>query len=333
MRDVLVLAGLGVGPVALLLAALTALDSYKLVRPRSVLALTGAGAVVALFCLVLNRFLIQATGLDLAAYAQWISPVVEETAKGLVVLWLARTHRIAFLVDAAIYGFAVGTGFAVVENLDYARLHPGAGLGIWLVRGGGTALMHGGVTAIVGMVAVGWSRGRSPSRSWLVGVAIAVAVHGVYNRFYLSPLVSTGGILLVLPALIGIVFRRGERAVAGWLNLGFDADTEMLELILSGRVSGSPVGEYLESLRHRFRGEVVADLLNWLRIHLELSLAAKGLLMMREAGFAAEPDADTREKLAELAYLDRSIGPTGRLAMAPILGEGKQAWQKQLLAR
>ena len=36
----------------------------------------------------------------------------------------------------------------MVENLHYARLAADAGLGTWIVRGFGTALMHGGVTAI-----------------------------------------------------------------------------------------------------------------------------------------------------------------------------------------
>ena len=45
--------------------------------------------------------------------------------KALIVVVLIRTHRIGFLVDAAILGFAVGTGFALVENLYYLRLAAG----------------------------------------------------------------------------------------------------------------------------------------------------------------------------------------------------------------
>src|SRR5438067_1615678 len=70
-----------------------------------------------------------------------------------------------------------------------------------------------------------------------------------------------------------------------WLGAGFDADTEMLELINSGRLSDSPVGRYLHQLKDRFRGPIVADLLCYLRLHTELALRAKGILMMRENGF------------------------------------------------
>jgi len=50
-------------------------------------------------------------------------------------------------------------------------------------------------------------------------------------------------------------------------------------------VSGSPAGRYLSSLRKRFRGPVVADLLCYVRLYTELALRAKGMMMMRENGF------------------------------------------------
>ncbi len=74
--------------------------------------------------------------------------MIEELLKAAVIVVLMRTHRIGFPVDAAICGFAVGTGFAVVENLYFLHAMPDAGMGTWIVRGFGTAFMHGGVTAI-----------------------------------------------------------------------------------------------------------------------------------------------------------------------------------------
>ena len=61
---------------------------------------------------------------------------------------MIRAHKVGFLVDAAIYGFAIGAGFAVIENIYY--LHPldQSNVMVWLIRGCGTAVMHGGTTAI-----------------------------------------------------------------------------------------------------------------------------------------------------------------------------------------
>jgi len=59
--------------------------------------------------------------------------------------------------------------------------------------------------------------------------------------------------------------------VGNWLGTGFDADTEMLGLINSGKLSDSPVGRYLLELKQKFEGPVVADLVCYLRLHTELA--------------------------------------------------------------
>jgi hypothetical protein len=156
----------------------------------------------------------------------------------------------------------------------------------------------------------------------------AIVIHSAFNHFFLSPVNSAALIFVVLPPLIFFVFKKSESSLENWLSVGFDADTEVLELILSGNVSQSNVGAYLQSLKDRFRGEVVVDMLCYLRLHLELSLRAKGLLMMREAGFPVTLDAADKAKLDELDFLERSIGVTGKLAMAPFLRTSSQdLWQ------
>jgi hypothetical protein len=106
----------------------------------------------------------------------------------------------------------------------------------------------------------------------------------------------------------------------------------MLESITSGHFADSPAGKYLATLKTRFKGPVIADLLCYLRLHTELALRAKGILMMRENGFEAAVDEATREKFAEMHYLERSIGATGRLAVMPLLhGSHKDIWQLKML--
>ncbi len=54
--------------------------------------------------------------------------------------------------------------------------------------------------------------------------------------------------------------------------------------------------------------------------------------MMRENGFDASVDEATRAKFAEMRYLERSIGKTGRLAVMPLLhGSHKDIWQLNML--
>jgi RsiW-degrading membrane proteinase PrsW (M82 family) len=320
----------GLLPVLLFLLALIYLDSYKLVRPKWVAGVMAAGCVLAAVCWVANARLQEVLPLSLANYSRYVAPIVEETAKALVIVWLVRSNRIGFLVDAAIYGFAIGTGFAVIENLCYWHSLANPSLNLWIVRGFGTAVMHGGATAIFGILGKTLSErpGVPRGAGWAAAGGVAMLIHSVFNHFFLSPVLSTAFILIVLPPLVFLVFQKSEKALEDWLSVGFDADTEVLEMILSGTLSQSPVGGYLRSLKERFRGEVVVDMLCYLRLHLELSLRAKGLLMMREAGFPVALGAEDKANLDELDFLERSIGATGKLAMAPFLRtSSRDLWQ------
>lgn len=324
----------GFVPVAALLAALRAMDAFQLVRVRDVVRTLALGAFAAVLAMGANETLARFLHLSTQSLSRYAAPCVEETLKALVLLVLLRRRHIGFLVDAGIHGFAVGAGFALAENFHFWMARPDAGFAVWLVRGCGTAVMHAGAGAILALLAKAAADRSGGDRidQWVPGLVLAVGVHSLFNHFVLSPLLSAVGIALVAPPIVVAVFRWAVRQTQGSLHRGFDADSELLGLLLSGRVSDSPVGKYLESLRERFRGEVVVDLLCYLRIRLELSLHLKGLLFLREAGFAPEPDVQIGEKLRELSFLEKSIGATGRLALAPFLADGALAsWQLALL--
>ena len=323
-------------PVLCFLAALLYLDSYKLVRLRTVIAVVAGGAVVAGAGFFVNAWLLGLLGIELTSYTHYVGPVVEELLKGLVIVTLIRSHRIGFLVDAAIFGFAVGSGFAVIENLYYLEQVPDAGMGTWIVRGFGTAIMHGGTTAIFAVMSLSALERMQRAGLWVFapGFALAVVLHATYNHLFLSPKFSTLAMIVVMPPLFYLVFERSAKAVGNWLGSGFDADTEMLDLINSGRLSNSPVGEYLHTLKDKFKGAVLADILCFLRLYTELALRAKGILMMRENGFEVGIDDETRAKFEEMRYLERSIGRTGLMAMQPVLHMShKDLWQLYMLGK
>jgi RsiW-degrading membrane proteinase PrsW (M82 family) len=325
---------LGLVPVACFLGALVALDSYKLVKLRNVLAVLAAGAAIAGASYGINGELLERFDIEFITYTRYAAPPLEELLKAAVLVALIRGHRIGFLVDAAIAGFATGTGFAMVENLLYLKIAPDAPLGAWFVRGFGTAIMHGGATAIFGVMGLAMVEraGRTGVLAFVPGFLVAVALHSAFNHFFFSPFISTVGIAILLPVILQLVFSRSEAAMGKWLGTGFDADTEMLELLNSGRLSDSPVGRYLTQLKEKFQGPVVADLVCYLRLHTELALRAKGILMMRENGFEVPVDEATREKFAEMTYLEKSIGPTGRRALQPMLHMShKDLWQLYML--
>lgn len=325
---------IGLLPVLLFLAVLVFMDSYKLVRLRLVLGVILLGGISAGASYFVNAELLDWLHLTLQNYSRYVSPLVEESLKGLVMVYLFRSSRIGFLVDAAILGFAVGAGFAFVENLYYLYHGIGSNPAVWIVRGFGTAIMHGGVTAIFGVMAQFMTE-RSMKINpvfYLPGLFAATILHSVFNHFPGSPVLSTVGTLFILPALLALVFHRSAKGMHQWLELDFDADTLLLEQINSGQFAQSKIGKFLTDLTQKFDGPVVADMFCYLRIYTELAIRAKGILLMREYGVEATAGEGTHEKFLEMKYLERSIGKTGCLAMRPFLQiERKDLWQMNVL--
>lgn len=333
--DFVIHALFGLLPVCCFLTALIYLDSYKLIPLRWVLGTIVLGCGAAVLSYPINVVGLDWLSIDFVPYTRYVSPVVEEFLKASIIFVLVRHNRIGFLVDAAIFGFAVGAGFAIFENLFYLQALPNTHFGTWIVRGFGTAIMHGGATAMYAVVSETLA-GQNPTRGYAIyvpGFAGAVAVHSIFNHFFFTPIVNTLVILVSFPLVLNIVFQRSEKSVSDWLGVGFDADTELLELINSGEFSSSKVGLYLSSLKEKFEGPVVVDLLCYLRLHTELSIRAKGLLMMRESGFMDKTGEETKGKLEELKYLESSIGTTGLLAIRPFMRMTQEdLWQFYMLS-
>lgn len=321
-------------PVFLFLSTLILLDSFKLVKVRFVAVTLLYGALASLFCYFLNGWLKEILDIDGQAYIRYIAPPVEEFLKAIYIYIILRRDRIGFAVDAAIFGFAVGTGFAFVENIYYLIILQEDNLLIWIIRGFGTAVMHGSTTAIFALVLKSLTDRSTRKFLWhfVPGFIVVMVLHSFFNHFVVSPVVLTIGQLIILPALVIFVFTDSERRLRSWLETGLDTDVRILEYITTGEISKTRIGHYLSVLREKFSGEIIADMLCYLRIYLELAIRAKGYLMMRENGFQTSADADIKAKIAELDYLESSIGQTGRLALAPIFRRDKLSrWQIQML--
>jgi len=314
---------LGFLPVALFLLGLLYLDSFKLVPLRRLMILIVIGCAAAALSLAINNAML-AAGMQRKTLMQFGAPVVEEILKAIPIFWMLRTRRVGFLIDAAICGFAVGAGFALAENLYYLSTLAKAPPALWVVRGFGTAIMHGGTTAIFAIV--------GKSRQSIIGLVVAMAIHSMFNHFILSPAMTTLLIVIIFPPLVVLAFARSERLLQQWLGNGFDVDAALLRAMRSGQFADSHAGQYLQSLREHFEGAVLADMFCYLQLHAELSLRAKGVLMLRESGFPVAKDVEVAEKLRELRYLKDSIGKTGELALLPLMHHAPaDLWQLQVL--
>ncbi|MBA3888402.1 MAG: PrsW family intramembrane metalloprotease [Acidobacteria bacterium] len=327
-------AAAALAPVVCLLGLLVLMDSFKLLPMRFVAQAIGAGAIAAGIALLVNQQLLETLGLPLPAVTRALAPIVEEVLKLAFVAWAIYGRRVGFPVDAAIVGFAVGTGFALVENAYYLGAVRSGGPVLWLVRGFGAAILHGATTAIAAIIAQTLAARRPGRRATIVlpGLAAAIAIHALYNQFVLPPVVATLVLLAVLPPLVLLTFERSEHATREWVGDGLDLDVELLGLVLSDDFGQTRLGAYLEELRSRFPGPVVADMFCLMRVELELGIRVKGMLMARDAGIEIPIDEDMAARLAEVRYLQKSIGPTGLLALEPLqVSSDRDAWHKFLL--
>jgi len=322
-------------PVIGFLAVLFMMDSFKLVPIKWILAALAGGAAAALISL----WLWSALGLDLRtgeAVSYYIAPIIEETLKASIIVVLILRGRAGFLVDAAVQGFAVGAGFALVENVTYLHAFGVAPLALWLVRGVGTAMLHGGTTAIFAILARALADRypRRPHVAFLPGLAAAIVIHSGFNHLPLPPMVQAAVVMLVLPLLLLFVFDRSERATREWMGAGMDLDIEVLQLVASEHFTLTRFGQYLQELRSRFPGVVVADMYCLLRLELELSVHARALIMAREAGLELAGDEDLDASFDEREYLQRSIGKVGLIALRPLqVTSDRDRWHRQLLAQ
>jgi RsiW-degrading membrane proteinase PrsW (M82 family) len=326
---------IGLLPVLLFLGSLWIMDSYRLVPRSRIFGAILAGAVAAAVCYQFNTLIFQRSADSQNLYASIGAPVVEELAKSAYWIFLIATARVAFLVDSAICGFATGAGFALLENIFYLHVLEGRSLGVWFLRGFGTAVMHGGVAALGAMLSVylAETRGWRGVRQFAPGLVCAIGLHSLFNQEFLSPIVSTALIVAILPVVLALAFHFSERSLRQWLGGKLDRDIDMLNMIARGEFHQTRPGAYLLSLHEAFPAEIRADMLCLLQLSIELSVRAKSDLLFREVGLEPAADPELESRFKELAYLEKSIGTTGMLAVRPLLSQTpRDLWEMHRLA-
>jgi RsiW-degrading membrane proteinase PrsW (M82 family) len=334
-RSLLIQAGLSLLPVLAFLLALEMIDTFRLFRMRRVLLALAAGSAVAVVCYVLNTTIVVRGVASGELWTRFGAPLMEETAKAAYLYFLIRANRIGFMVDAAISGFAVGAGFAIVENVSYLPGIAGSGFVTAAIRGFGTAMMHGGATAIFGVVSINRAEisGNSRPVVFLPGLPLAVLIHLLYNQPLWPPAWNAAVLLALLPVLVSFVFWRSEKALEAWIGTTLDKDMDLLGMIASSTFHQSHAGRYLRSLESAFAPMVLGDLLCYLQLSLELRAEAKGALLRREMGFPVNLNPQLPARLRELAYLEQQIGRAGKLALAPLLGSSRrEIWELEQLS-
>ena len=308
-------------PVILLLTFLFLLDSFNLVRVKTLVLCLFWGVACATCGFFLNKSIQNLIELDFSFYSRYVAPVIEECLKATFIFYLISKKKIGFIIDGAIYGFAIGAGFSVLENIYYLfQSPPEYNLLTWIIRGVGTAVMHGGCTSFFAILFVGAiSRSENRILAFLPGLLLAILFHSGFNHFPFNPVLQTLLILLLLPFAFVLVFSLSNAKLQKWLEIEFNSEVEILNMIRKGDFGSTKAGKYLKSLKEQFTSETIFDMYCYIDLYLELSIKAKRNLMLKENEFPIIVEDDLQLKLTELTQLRKQIGKIGELALAPLI--------------
>jgi len=166
-------------------------DRYEPEPKWLVLGMFGWGVVSILPAGLGNSIIFELVGNEYLA-ATFGAPVIEESLKMLGVLWLATSKKFGGEfnnhMDGLVYGFAVGMGFAAVEDASYFARALAAGgipaltLNVFsrqVLGGIGHGVFTGMTGRWLGLMKV--RRGRVTKKDVLPGLLTAMFMHGLWN--------------------------------------------------------------------------------------------------------------------------------------------------------
>ena len=318
-------------PVAIYIFLVYELDNFSLLSVKRLLLLILSGMGAALLCFGLFYLLQPSLSEEVSDV---LFPLLEEAVKAIPLLLLAFRKRMVFFIDSVICGTAVGGGFSILENLFYLLLGEQPGIGTMLFRGLEVALIHMGCSAIVAaalMFAVRLTErvrsGLSVKRADVLMAAFllvaAPALHVAHNSFHFNPMLQFVAVFGCLAGLLVWTYQYDGDMIHRWLDRGLDKQVSLLASIRKGALGDTRTGEFLMSVKEQFPPEVFFDIICFVELYVELSVASKSRFMMHEAGLDLPLSPEQKQlylsEYAEFQSLEKRLGRTARMAIAPIV--------------
>jgi protease PrsW len=320
--------GLALVPVLILLAVFVWLDAFKLMSLKEILLLLLLGGVGALAAYPVSGRMLDTLPIGFSSYSRFVAPWIEEAIKAVIVILLFRFNRIGYKLDAVISGFAIGAGFSVVENIFYLVNLPNYSAGTWLVRGLGTAVMHGTTLAVLAATAHEFAERETREAAgdfnfnllWFVpGYLAAVALHTAFNQFPEQPLLAMLGSMVVAPIVIIGTLGFGTAEAQRWLAKECAEHNVQLAALAAGNWPDSNnarrVAAFAERLGPAGKDRVHRywEVLAWLAVQAEQALIDEA------NGDAALNQSKVETAFDELARLKRELGPAAFTTLKQML--------------
>ncbi len=285
-----------ISAIALIVAALIPLgflfavksfDFYQTGSAKFILY-SGAWGIIAYFLAArINTALINAGVVSEDTLVRFVAPIIEETLKGLILLYLIRHPDFKYFLDGAIYGFASGIGFAIFENFEYVLGHPSTALILAISRVLSTNLIHATGSALIG-IALGlahFNRSLLSRTLYLItGLGLAIIIHSGFNN-----MVNDGVALLFAIAagfggagVIAAAARHGLKEEKVWVRekIGETEGVTTGEAAVVRRLESAD--ELLASLAQRFGPDKASQCEKFLFMQAQLAIQGRMLEKMQD---------------------------------------------------
>jgi RsiW-degrading membrane proteinase PrsW (M82 family) len=289
------------------------LDLYSVYqRPLVLLALIWGGGVF-LLAYWLQTALQENQNLSSEQIALGLAPLSEEALKGFLLVWLAQNGRLSYSTEGTTYGFAIGTGFAILENGLYITTHPEAALSVALSRVLSVSVMHASTTALLGTIVGTYAlQPTRLQRRWaLLAWALASLIHGGFNFLALR---LSGQAVLLAGMGVGLL---SLAAVVWQIRASVRLDSrsirrELLDSLSSGELAATlqprHLADHLEAEAPALGQERMQRVYQYARLQAQRGLLRQSLLTAQHGTARPLLERDLARVEQQLDVLRRGMG-------------------------
>jgi RsiW-degrading membrane proteinase PrsW (M82 family)/CRP-like cAMP-binding protein len=313
------------------------LDVFGTGKPSTLLLCGAWGAFGAFPLAWLINNTVMDWGMTYETLTRITAPIIEEILKALVLIYLIRQPRFRYIVDGAVYGIAVGIGFALSENL-FIYL-PGAGdavLATAISRTLSTSLMHATASGLVG-ISLGRLRRVADRRKIfmpLVGIGLAIAVHVGYNNVANE---LEGAALLLVAIGIGL----GGGFIIGWQidqglaeekrrfaeTLGLNVGVSTGERKAVQQLGGASIDQIFDELQEFFGQQNVALVRRLLVVQANVGILQNNLSGPSSDRLRAAWEEEIAGYRQEIEQIRKELGPAVNLFVGSVFPSDDAALQ------
>ena len=267
------------------------LDLYGTGTFRNIIISGVWGVFAYLIVAQINPAMVDAGLVTFDNMIRFSAPILEEVLKGIILIYFIYNASFTYFVDGAIYGFAAGIGFAIIENFEYVLGNPETALIQAIGRVLSTNLMHATGSGIIG-ISLGMARFDKSTRRMLIflsGLALAMVQHIIFNNLVTR---VTSGLLLLYAAIAGFagvgfiayMIRRGLREELDWIVDKLENEDQITSQEVSAIQQLKDSQKFLAPVAEKFGIEKASQIEKFLLAQAKLGILRKTRDKFAESG-------------------------------------------------